>query len=194
MPFAQLLLSSMAVMAPSSPARVAVQALRKPSGALSVSVECQGAHDVEALSAALRKAGTATLWASEVSMVSQLAAEQRDAAFDFPGPCPVVFHGEAAMAEAAVQAGADAVVLDPSERELAGAMGEADVIWRVSSADELQHLLDTASDADAPSVLLASEAMQALTLTLTLALALTLTLTLTSEAMQADEALAALPR
>ena len=107
---------------------------------------------------------------NQVSMVSQLAAEQRDAAFDFPGPCPVVFHGEAAMAEAAVQAGADAVVLDPSERELAGAMGAADVIWRVSSADELQHLLDAASDADAPSVLLASEAMQA------------------------DDALAALPR
>ena len=49
-------------------------------------------------------------------------------------------------------------------------MGAADVIWRVSSADELQHLLDAASDADAPSVLLASEAMQA------------------------DDALAALPR
>ena len=161
MPFAHLLLSSMTVVAPSTPARVAVQALRKASGALSVSVECQGAHDVEALSAALRKAGTATLWASEVSMVSQLAAEQLDAAFDFPGPCPVVFHGEAAMAEAAVQAGAAAVVLAPSERELAGAMGTADVIWRVSSADELQHLLEAASDADAPSVLLASEAVQA---------------------------------
>ena len=162
MPFAHLtLLSSMTVVAPSTPARVAVQALCKASGALSVSVECQGAHDVEALSAALRKAGTATLWASEVSMVSQLAGEQRDAAFDFPGPCPVVFHGEAAMAEAAVQAGADAVVLAPSEQELAAALGTADVIWRVSSVDELQHLLDAGSDADAPSVLLAAEAMQA---------------------------------
>ena len=31
----------------------------------------------------------------------------------------------------------------------------------MSSADELQHLLDAGSDADAPSELLASEAMQA---------------------------------
>ena len=158
MPLAHLLLSSVTLVAPPTPNGAAVQALRKASGALSVSVECRGAIDVP-LSAALRKAGAATLWANEVDMVSQLTAEQREAQFDFPGPCPVLFHGEAAQAEAAVAAGAAAVVLEPSERALAASIGAA-VIWRVSSADELQQLLDAHGDADAPALLLGSEAMQ----------------------------------
>jgi hypothetical protein len=158
MPLAHLLLSSVTLVAPPTPNGAAVQALRKASGALSVSVECRGAIDAP-LSAALRKAGAATLWANEVDMVSQLTAEQREAQFDFPGPCPVLFHGEAAQAEAAVAAGAAAVVLEPSERALAASIGAA-VIWRVSSADELQQLLDAHGDADAPALLLGSEAMQ----------------------------------
>ena len=130
-----------------------MQALRKASGALSVSVECRDALDVPVLSAALRKSGAQALWASNLDVLSQLAEEQSEAEFDFPGPCPVIFNGDSAQAEAAVAAGASAVVLAPSERSLAASMGAADVIWRVNGEEELRQL----SEADVDTTLLLSQ-------------------------------------
>jgi len=128
--------------------------LCKASGALSVSVECREALDVPMLSAALRKSGASAIWASDLDVLSQLADEQSEAEFDFPGPCPVIFNGKSPEAEAAVAAGASAVVLEPSEHVLAASLGAVDVIWRVSDEEELGQLIDADAGGTPPALLL----------------------------------------
>ena len=141
--FLQLLLPNTAALAVAKPGP-ALRALKKVSGALTISAECASAAgvDLPLLSSALRKCDVATLWTSDLACVESFVDEQESARGDFPGPCPVVFDGPAAQAAAAAAAGAAAVVLDAEQREHASALGAVDVLWRVSSAAEAQSIAD----------------------------------------------------
>eukprot|EP00966_Prymnesium_polylepis_P328772 7384533-Prymnesium_polylepis.2 len=92
------------------------------------------------LSAKLRDADVAALWTADIDAVAVFATEQATAKGDFPGPCPVVFNGDCAHAAAAVDAGASAVVLTAAHLEESESFGGVEVIWDVSSADEISQI------------------------------------------------------
>ena len=123
------------------------KALRRPSGGLTVSIEYRptATNDIEevrTLSAALRTMNTAVLWTADLEAIGSLVAEQERARGDFPGPCPVCFSGDSAQAEAAVLAGASAVVLDGSH-DLSAADGlGVEVVWRVENEEEMLRVAD----------------------------------------------------
>lgn len=112
------------------------RALQKKQG-LAVSVELNtNGHvsdvDLSLLSMQLRKSHVASIWTSELHTVEVLAHEQMSAKGDFPGPCPIIFtRGETEEAEAAIAAGASAVVLKTDERT---PDSDAEIIWDASNA------------------------------------------------------------
>jgi len=148
------------------------KALRKPNGALTVSVEYMppstdaevqpiDAGEVQgdgrrtvALSADERLAKlsgelrggregalASAIWTSDLESLRVLVDEQSTAKGDFPMPCPVVWHGDAAHAEAAVAAGASGVVLRADEMERGTAL-DAEIVWDVSSTEEIERVVD----------------------------------------------------
>ena len=99
---------------------------------------------VEARLGELRKFKAASVWTGDVELLARVAAEQKSAKGNFPGPCPVVFNGNSADLEAAAAAGAGAVVLgagDQDKAESASKLG-LDVIWAIDSAEEAGPLVD----------------------------------------------------
>ena len=126
--------------------------LKKRGPGLTVSVEYEPANvqtksDIALLSMQLRKSKVATIWTPSVDAVANFIDEQQTAKGDFPGPCPVIFNGASDDAEAAVAAGAAAVVLDAAQAESAPAL-DAEVLWRVGSADELEKVKAAGGKAD----------------------------------------------
>lgn len=76
-----------------------------------------------------------------------LSKEQKTAKGNFPGPCPVVLYppsADAAQIEAAAASGADAVVLRPSQLELADSVThkKMEVIWDVRSTEDIRAICD----------------------------------------------------
>ena len=130
----------------------AVRALRKPRG-LSVSFEVSltgSNEDMKETSKALRDLNAATLFTPDLSTLEVLVSEQESARGDFPGPCPVLFNGDASLARAALSAGASAVVVPATDfaSESIAELGAERVLWRVANAKEARSLLET-RDADA---------------------------------------------
>jgi len=122
--------------------------LKKPSGALTISLEFNPAsggasteRDVELKSMEMRKSKAAAVFTPDSESVASLVKEQQQSRGDYPGPCPVVFSGDASKAAAAVEAGASAVVLEPKDLEQANTLG-VDVLWHVSSSDEVSQIVD----------------------------------------------------
>ena len=134
--------ASLALLAPHERAVELMRVLQRPSGALTVSLECKSMHTAAEVSAGLRKANAATIWASDVDTISQLAEEQSTASADFPGPCPVIFAGAASEAAAAVAVGAEAIVLSSADSALAAEV-DVPVIWKVSTPDEVRKIVST---------------------------------------------------
>ena len=94
-----------------------------------LSAELRGGRDGPVASA---------LWTRSVDVLTILVSEQATAMGDFPGPCPIVFTGDASEMDAAVSAGAAGVLLSAAELELGKSLSqEAEVIWDVSSAEEI---------------------------------------------------------
>lgn len=136
------------------------KALKKPTGALTVSIEFDRQehsgstateNDLIVLSMQLRKSKAATLWTPSLEDLALMSKEQKAAKGNFPGPCPVVYYPpcsspDAAQIESAASAGADAVVLraSPDLLELRGAVeGQAmEVIWDARSAEEMRAVVD----------------------------------------------------
>ena len=121
------------------------KALQKTTGALTVSVEFAKPTDkvlsdleLALLSMQLRKTNAASLWTADVELLSRVAAEQKTAKGNFPGPMPLIFNGDSAHLEAAASAGAGAVVLGAGEQDKAASASRLglDVIWAIDSADE----------------------------------------------------------
>ena len=94
------------------------------------------------LSGKLRDADVAALWTADLEAVAGFVAEQQSAKGDFPGPCPVIFNGDGALAEAAIDAGADGIVLTPAHLEKATAVDGTEIIWEVSNADEVHQIVE----------------------------------------------------
>ena len=94
------------------------------------------------LSGKLRDADVAALWTADVEAVAGFVEEQQSAKGDFPGPCPVIFNGDGAQAEAAIEAGADGVVLTLAHLEKAASVDGVEVIWEVSHADEVDKIVE----------------------------------------------------
>lgn len=119
------------------------KALQKATGALTVSVEFAKAKDKElseleltTLSMQLRKFKTASVWTADLELLSRIAAEQKSAKGNFPGPCPVIFNGDSSDLEAAAAAGAGGVVLGAGEQDKAESAKKLglEVIWAIDSA------------------------------------------------------------
>ena len=154
--------------------------LKKKSGALTVSIEVLPSDDVEApiddgeivgegrrtvaltaeerverLSGALRggrEGSLASAIFTSSSMRFPRSPKEQATAGDFPGPCPVVFNGEATEASQAIAAGAQGVVLPAREIEVGKSIVEngIEVLWQVSSAEEIAAIVaDEAAPEDA---------------------------------------------
>lgn len=147
------------------------KALKKRNGALTISVEYvapardDDVADVETsdmmatsdrrlsalgrserlslLSGKLREADVAAIWTADVEAVAGFVVEQHSARGDFPGPCPVIFNGDFSLAQAAIDAGADGVVLTPAHLESAASVGGTEIIWQVANASDVKHIVDT---------------------------------------------------
>ncbi len=122
---------------------------------------------LERLSAALRGgrevtgSDAAAIWTADLGAVAGIAKEQETARGDMPGPCPVVYSGDAAGAEAAIAAGASAVVLGADSLDVAASLGGSEVIWRVESDEDVAAIADAnPSDCAHGFVLPASSAAQ----------------------------------
>ena len=120
------------------------KALKKPTGATTVSVEFNKVSsstmsdlELNVLSMQLRKFKAASVWTADLEVLAKFASEQKTAKGNFPGPVPLIFNGDGAQLEAAAAAGASALVLDVEElaRAEAAAKLGLEVIWSVSSAD-----------------------------------------------------------
>lgn len=114
--------------------------LKKPSKVLTVGVEYAGirtlsATELSILSMQLRKCKVSAIWCQSIDAIKEFAAEQQSAQGNFPGPCPVIYHGPPEGLELALQAGASAVVVSASDREALVAQGE--IIWRVTSKQDI---------------------------------------------------------
>jgi hypothetical protein len=108
------------------------------------------ASQLELLSLGLRKGNCATLWTPCIDAVSIFAEEQKSARGDFPGPCPVVYNGDAEHLQAAVDAGAMAVVLDAAHLNAGlDRFDGIEIIWRVTDASEVSAVLEAGRDSDA---------------------------------------------
>ena len=126
----------------------------------SSSASTSSSSDLATLSMQLRQSRTAAIFTADVGALTALVAEQESARGDFPGPCPVIFCGNAEGIPEAVRAGAAAVVLrpDPYAASIDGAAGaagallrdaEVDIIWDVRSADDVAAALGLQEGADA---------------------------------------------
>ena len=82
------------------------------------------------------------IWTSDVDALGVLAAEQQSAKGDFPGPVPIVYSGD--DVEAAVAAGASAVVLSAADREGSDSLG-VEIVWDVATADDIRAIVDDES-------------------------------------------------
>eukprot|EP00960_Hanusia_phi_P004387 128502-Hanusia_phi.AAC.1 len=133
----------------------AAKALKKASGALTVSVTVDGQvgeqkqSEVETLSSLLRRSKVATLFVPR-DLVKVFADEQRTAKGNFPGPCPLVLRevvSDTQQIEHAASHGASAVVVRADHADASSLSQEAkgkglSVIWEVASAEELKQLED----------------------------------------------------
>jgi len=123
-------------------------ALKKAGPSVTVSVEfvpgaATNPSELGMLSMKLRRdCNVAAVWTPDLASVALIVKEQSTARGDYPGPCPVIFSGDATLAASAVAAGAAAVVLGPAQLADAAGIG-LEIIWRVSSLDELAPMLAT---------------------------------------------------
>jgi hypothetical protein len=147
--------SSAAALSSKIPSSLAA-ALKKPSKTLTVGMEVVpskplSSGDLGTLSMQLRKLKVSTLWVSDLDVAQEFAKEQGSARGNFPGPCPVVYNGkvEPTNLREIVSARVSAVVLSAAAKDgvLTEAMqttlaeNEIGIIWRVSSASEIESLL-----------------------------------------------------
>ena len=120
------------------------------SGDARRTVELTGDERLSKISADLRGgregALCATVWTPDIDSVGVLVKEQASAKGDFPGPCPVVYTGDAAHAADAVAAGASGVVLRAEQLEMAHSLA-TEVVWHVSSEEDIERIV---SDEQAP--------------------------------------------
>ena len=128
-----------------------LKALKKPTGALTVSVELSKPAETKlseleltTLSMQLRKFKAASMWTADLEMLAGVAAEQKTAKGNFPGPCPLIFNGDSTEIEAAAASGAAAVVLGAAEHDKAEAASKLglEVIWSVDNVDEVAPIVD----------------------------------------------------
>lgn len=119
--------------------------LKKPSKVLTVGVECDVSDisDISLLSMQFRKSKVSSIWCSDLQAVKEFSTEQASSKGSFPGPLPVIYSGE--DFRAALENGASAVVL--SAEDNLSAAGDAEVVWKVSSLDQVTKVLKATSDA-----------------------------------------------
>jgi len=148
--------------------------LKKRTGALTVSVEFErdgeggsSENDLLVLSMRLRQMNVAAVFTPSLLDLKIFCKEQQKAKGDFPGPCPVIYYpppsaANAAQVEEAAGAGAAAIVLRPAtdlEVEEKASEGKMDVIWEVSSQEEMG--LVVAAGRTAPIILIGTGAGEA---------------------------------
>ena len=136
-------------------------ALKKPSKTLAVVLDVDinlssnddergrsllSASDLATLSMQLRKLKASALATSDVGVARELVDEQSTAKGNFPGPAPVVYVGRDDV-ESAVAAGVQAVVLSPQDSDDLGDGCGVDVIYRVSSIDDVAAASERGGDA-----------------------------------------------
>mmetsp|Transcript_11832 Transcript_11832/g.28291 ORF Transcript_11832/g.28291 Transcript_11832/m.28291 type:complete len:304 (-) Transcript_11832:272-1183(-) len=127
--------------------------LKKPSKVLTVGVDCDVSDnnnidqlEIAILSMQLRKSKVSSIWCSNLQAVKEFSAEQESAKGSFPGPLPIIYSGSAEDCSAALENGASAVVLS-SEDDPSTAGENAEVVWKVSSLEQVKKVLEATADA-----------------------------------------------
>ena len=127
------------------------KALKKPTGALTVSFEFSKTAEhtlselaLTTLSMQLRKNKAAAVWTADLDSLAGFAAEQKTARGNFPGPLPVIYNGDTAQLDAAATAGASAVVLNAGDLDKAEAVSKLgmEIVWSVASEDDVGPIVD----------------------------------------------------
>lgn len=144
------------------------EALKKPSKTLTVGMDffldddSLGEGDVATLSMQTRKLKASTIWMTSQTQVITVAKEQAGAQGNFPGPCPIVWHGDLNDIllldhnnEALLEA-VDAVVVSPSDDITAVAaqcsQHNVGIIWRVETLDDMTSILKKEDNSNDPMV------------------------------------------
>ena len=126
---------------PSAEAAQLKLALQKSSKMLTVGVEyaseALSPNGMAILSMQLRQNKASAIWTANVQAIQEFAKEQQSARGNFPGPMPIIYTG--IEVEAAIAAGATAVTL--SVGELSVETGLADVVYTVSSLQDVESIL-----------------------------------------------------
>jgi len=144
--------------------------LQKPSKVLTVGLEYISnkqpspsssslSEEISTLSMQLRKLKVSAIWCDEVESLQDIVKEQETARGNFPGPCPVIYHGPldysavatgkeyGAAAAVVVSAGAILDLLDDDGLLVVGGGGGGqEIIWKVSSVEEVQVVLERTGD------------------------------------------------
>jgi len=130
--------------------------LQKPSKVLTIGLEFKAddnnrgdpltPQEFSILSMQLRKSKISAVWCDDLESLQLFVKEQETARGDFPGPCPVVYHGPVEDSVAALEDyGASAVVVPADDstdtQALVGCAG-GEIIWKVSSAEQVQAVLE----------------------------------------------------
>ena len=133
------------------------KAFKKPTGALTVSVEFDrkdsskySENDLTVLSMQLRKAKAAAVWTASLEDLAVLAAEQQSAKGNFPGPCPVIYYPHLGspseeQVEKAAETGACAVAVrwGAMDAALKTESCGLEVIWDVRSVEEIKQAAES---------------------------------------------------
>lgn len=89
---------------------------------------------------------------SDLPTIKQFSTEQETAKGNFPGPIPIVYHGDLSSSLTDVsEAGAAAVVIDTGSPEALSFAESAsstgvETIWKVSSVEQAQKVLESTND------------------------------------------------
>lgn len=125
-----------------------VSTMKKMSRVLTVGLEYSGKElsptELSIISMQLRKCKVSAIYTQDVEAIKEFSAEQQSAMGNFPGPCPVIFHGSVEKAQDALEAGASAVVL-PVEAVDNVESFAGEIIWKVETAQDIDIVLEKTS-------------------------------------------------
>ena len=123
--------------------------LKKPSKTLAAVLEVDLSNsddgDVAVRSMQLRKTNVSALYTRDFALASKLVKEQSSAKGNFPGPCPIIYEGKENLNDA-FDAGVSAIVT--SDLSIKGQESE-NIIFRVSSAEDVKNTVASNEDANA---------------------------------------------
>ena len=106
--------------------------------------------EMEILSQDLRKAKLASVFTSHIEAIQTFAKEQQQAQGNFPGPCPIIYNGDANFIKQAIKSGASAIVikdlsllLSSQQLDTSDTFHGVDFICQVENVQQVKTAMDS---------------------------------------------------